>query len=161
VPWNGWPEYDVSKNRGEGLVWAASFVGHLIECGLLDHDLVRSHLIKPLIAHDYASTDGVGRSFRALAIYQLFAAARDTLLQGLLEPEDVGACFKTLDKISPGISSRVVWPGGAELNVRSPIYPSDSLRSLFANLLQGTSRVPCRVAEAKGRTEGCRADSGT
>jgi len=134
VTWNGGSDYNVSKNRGEGLVWAASFVGHLIECGLLDHDLVRSHLIKPLMAHDYAGTDGVGRSFRALAIYQLFAAARDTLLQGLLEPEDVEACFKTLDKISPRISSRVVSPGETELNVRSPTYLGDSRRSLFANL---------------------------
>jgi hypothetical protein len=32
-------------------VRAASFVGHLIECGLLSHDLVRRHLIKPLITH--------------------------------------------------------------------------------------------------------------
>ena len=120
APWDGYSNYEVSMSKGEGFVWAASFVGHLVECGLLDHDLVRSHLIKPLITHNYEGTDGVGRSFRAMVIYQLFAAAKDTLLQGLLEPEDVEACFKTLGNIL-SVSSRIMPPDKAKLNVRSSL----------------------------------------
>jgi hypothetical protein len=91
-----------------GFPRAASFVGHLIECGLLGHDLVRRHLIKPLIAHH-----GYDNS-RAGAIYQLFVAAGNTLLQGLLEPGDVQVCFETLDACRTGI----VGCNAAGLNVR-------------------------------------------
>ena len=75
---------------GRGLMRAASFVGHLIECGMLGHDLVRRHLIKPLTAH-YADV------YRAGAIYHLFLAAGNTLLRGLLEPEDIKVCFEALN----------------------------------------------------------------
>jgi len=93
------PHYGrVSKGGWNGLRRAASFVGHLIEYGLLGHDLVRRHLIKPLIAYHYASdSNSTMKSARASAIYQLFVAAGNTLLQGLLEPEDVQVCFELLD----------------------------------------------------------------
>ena len=105
----------VAKGGGGGFISAASFVGYLIEWGLLSSDLVRRHLVKPLIAHHYGDRDDVQRSVRAIAIYQLFAAAKGSLLQGLLEPEDVQACFKTLDtKITlKGIAG----PDAAKLNV--------------------------------------------
>jgi hypothetical protein len=73
-----------------GFACAASFVGHLIEYGLIGHDLVQRHLVKPLITH---------RGFdhcRARAIYELFVTAGNTLLQGLLEPGDVQVCFERL-----------------------------------------------------------------
>ena len=152
VPWDGRNTADVARYRGHGFIRAASFVGHLIECGVLDHDLIRRHLIKPLITHRYTTPDDLGRSYRAMAIYNLFIAAGDTLLQGLLEPEDVEACFKTLDAKAP---PNVTGPNVAKLNVQSSTYPSDLRRNL-ANLLLGTSRGPCRVVEAEGRRAGGR-----
>ena len=102
---------------GSCLIGAASLVGHLIERDLLSHELVRRHLVKPLITHHYTHRDDVERSVRAMAIYQLFIAAKNTLLQGVLDPEDVQDCFKALDaKISP----KVVGPDPAKLNVRFP-----------------------------------------
>ena len=86
----------VAIRGGESFVYAASFVGHLIEWGLLSHELVRRHLVKPLITHHYVNQDSVN-VFRAGAIYRLFVAAGTTLLQGLLEPEDVQVCFETLN----------------------------------------------------------------
>lgn len=106
----------VASGGGSGFVGAASFVGHLIEWGLLSHELVRLHLVKPLIAHHYSDDVDDGRYIRNMAIYQPFIAAGNTLLQGLLEPEDVQACFKTLDaKIS---LQGVVGPDAARVNVR-------------------------------------------
>ena len=101
VPWNGHDYADVARYGGSGFVRAASFVGHLIEFGVLDLDLVRRHLVKPLIAHHYTNPDDSGRGFRTLAIYQLFLAAGNTLLQGLLEPKDIEACFETFDTKMP------------------------------------------------------------
>jgi len=50
-----------------------------------------------------------------MVIYRLFVVAKDTLLQGLLEPEDVQACFKALDaKIS---LKGVAGPDEEKLNV--------------------------------------------
>ena len=97
-----------SQKMGSIATWggsftrAASFVGHLIGYGLLGHDLVRRHLVKPLISHRYVnrSHPGLwlpGEAARANAIHRLFIAAGNTLLQGLLAPEDVQACFETLD----------------------------------------------------------------
>jgi len=100
---------------GGGFIGAASFVGYLIEWGLLGHELVRRHLVKPLIAHRYGDRDDAQKSVRVMAIYQLFVAARSSLLQGLLEPEDVQACFKILEtKIS---LDGIVRPDVAKLNV--------------------------------------------
>ena len=84
----------IASGGGNGFIRAASFIGHLIGCGLLSHELVRQHLIKPLIDH----RDGAGgESVRANAIYQLFIAAGSTLFQGLLEPEDIQLSFEKLD----------------------------------------------------------------
>ena len=92
----------VSIDGPYGFVRAASFIGHLIERGLLNHELVRRHLIKPLTNHvdtnDVADTPG---GTRAKAIYQLFLAAGNTLLQGTLEPDDVQVCFDKLDCRNP------------------------------------------------------------
>jgi hypothetical protein len=84
----------VTSGGREGFACAALFVGHLIECGLLSHNLVRRHLIKPLIAHHGYNY------YRANTIYQLFVVAGKTLLQGLLEPGDVRACFEILDTLT-------------------------------------------------------------
>ena len=77
---SGWR---VVVGGGHGFISATSFVGYLIEWGLLSDELVRRHLVKPLIAHRNEDREDVQRSVRAMAIYQLFAAARNSLLQGL------------------------------------------------------------------------------
>ena len=116
--------------EGTYFIGAASLVGHLIERDLFSHELVRRHLIKSLTAHHYTDRDGLAKSVRAMAIYQLFVAARNPLLQGLLEPEDVQACFKALDaKISP----KVPGPDAAKLNVRCPLSAGASCQLPFAN----------------------------
>jgi hypothetical protein len=141
-------KWDVPVTRGEwiGFLRAASFVGHLIECGLLGHDLVRRHLIKPLIAHH-----GYDNS-RAAAIYHLFVIAGNTLLQGLLDPGDIQVCFKTLDACRTGI----VGFDAAKLNVRCDSRLDASHYDLTC--APGTSRDPCCVVAVQrgGRTEGCR-----
>ena len=84
--------------HGAGFVKAASFVGHLIESGLLGHELVQRHLIKPLTNHqDHDKDINAAGAVRARAIYELFLAAGNTLLRGILEPDDVQACFDILD----------------------------------------------------------------
>ena len=111
-----------------GFISAASFVGHLVESGVLDRGLVRRHLIKPLINHHYTNTNDVGRSFRAMAIYELFVVARSTLLQGLLDPEDVQACFEML---SPQIHLEgVAGMDAGYLSVRGAIRSGVSCRDL-------------------------------
>ena len=87
----------VARNGGRGFIEAASFVGHLIECDLLDHELVRLHLIKPLTTHHYPRPGGPEETVRINAICRLFVTAGSALVQGLLEPEDVRACFNTLE----------------------------------------------------------------
>ena len=118
--------WDVPVTPGggwSGFPRAASFVGHLIECGLLDHDLVRRHIIKPLITHL-----GYNNS-RAEAIYNLFVVAGNTLLQGLLEPGDVQVCFETLGTYC----ARTGGPEAAKLNVRC----DSRLNPLHCNLTRG------------------------
>ena len=86
----------ISNNGKSGFVSAASFVGHLIEQGLLSPDLVQRHLTKSLTNHpDDISVNSPGAT-RAKAIYQLFLAAGNTLLRGLLEPDDVQTCLAKL-----------------------------------------------------------------
>ena len=92
-----WNSCSVAMNGGCGFVEAASSVGNLTECGLLDHGLVRLHLIKPLTAHYYSSPETLAEPVRANAICQLFAVAGSTLVHGLLEPEDVQVCFELLE----------------------------------------------------------------
>ena len=87
----------VASNGGNGFISAASFVGCLIELGLLSHELVRRFLVKPLIAHHYTENNEKYKSVRTMAIYQLFVTAGNMLLQGLLEPGDVQACFKMFE----------------------------------------------------------------
>ena len=86
----------VGDYLGSRFVGAASFAGHPIEQNLLSHELVRRHLIKPLIAHHHTDYDNT-QVLRASAIYQLFITAGNTLLCGLLEPKDFQVCFETLD----------------------------------------------------------------
>ena len=104
--WTSSTGYTSISNGGPGFVRGASFVGHLIEWGLLTQDLVRRHLIKPLINHyTNPGTSQAAEAFRVNAIYQLFTAAGNNLLQGLLEPEDVQTCFGIL-------GTRHEWIGG-------------------------------------------------
>jgi hypothetical protein len=145
-PSDGWTINSSIPNGGwSGFVRAATFVGHLIECGLLSHDLVRRHLIKPLITH--RDHDNV----RAKVIYELFVVAGDTLLQGLLEPGDVRVCFEMLDMLGQGV----------ELNAARLIVRCDSLlNASYYDLtcMPATSRDPCCVVAAQGggRKKGCR-----
>jgi len=88
----------VASRGGKGFIRAASFIGHLIASGLLSDDLVRQHLIKPLTDHYYGDNETFKwQPVRANAIYQLFIAAGNTLLQGIFEAEDAWVCFETLD----------------------------------------------------------------
>ena len=138
--------------KGTDLIGAACLIGSLIERDLLSHELVRQHLVKPLIAHHYTDHDDDERSIRAMAIYNLFVIAKRTLLRGLLDPEDVQACFKILDtKIS--LNLKVAGPTPERLEVRFPVYPDASCR-LPADLWSEISRSPCYMVEAeRGRTE--------
>ena len=110
----------VSKDGGYGFVRAASFVGHLIGRGLVDRELVRRHLCKPLTVHYYSdSGDAQKQAIRANAIYELFTAAGNALLQGLLEPEDIQICFERMEaRISLGDISRLYALDTAKLDVR-------------------------------------------
>ena len=93
----GWGS-SILSNWGPGFIRTASFVGYLIKWGLFEHDLVRRHLVKPLTSHqDYPPDKNSAEAVRANAIYQLFIAAGNTVLQGLLEPEDAQVCFEILD----------------------------------------------------------------
>lgn len=116
--------YEVAVGGGNGFLRLASFVGSLVGQGLFGHELVRRHLVKPLIAHHYTDRDDAERSVRAIAIYYLLAAAGNTLVQGLLDPSDVQACFKALDtKISlEGLSS--CGPDATRINVRCSLCPN-------------------------------------
>lgn len=120
------PGFSVTIGGGGGFVRAASFVAHLIERGLLDHGLVRRHL-KSLTAHCYndRQDDSVDKPLctRANAIYRLFTIAGKTLLQGLLEPEDVRDCLETLERRVPfGTVNGMDPPDPVKLNVRQCSY---------------------------------------
>ena len=98
-------EYSVAGRERDGFICAASFVGQLIETGLLSHDLVRRHLIKPLITYNDYNGDGDYDIYRPCVIYLLFFVAGNTLLQGLIEPDDVQLSFKILkEQPSPYVS---------------------------------------------------------
>ena len=92
-----WNSTTVARYGGCGFVGAASFVGYFIQYGLLDHELVRLHLIKPLTTHYYPRPETPAATVKINAICRLFVAAGSTLVQGLLEPEDVQVCFKLLE----------------------------------------------------------------
>ena len=111
-----WDPSTIFSGKGLGFIRGASFVGYLIEWGLLDHDLVRRHLIRPLTDHHYGlGHDTSPETVRANAIYQLFAAAGNTVLQGLFEPEDVQACFSI-------IGPRSGWIHGFESSKLQVLY---------------------------------------
>ena len=92
-----WNPGVVASRGGYGFIQGASFIGHLIERGLLNSELVRRHLVKSLIAHHYGTRGTPEEIVRANAIYRLFNAAGNTLPQGLLDPEDVRVCFERVD----------------------------------------------------------------
>jgi len=126
---------------GEGFVLAASFVGYLIEQGLLSQDHVRRHLIKSLTAHHYYSDrDKDHKTFRAAAIYQLLVAAGNTLLQGLLEPEDVQVCFETLNSQIP--LGGVVGLDAVKLAVRCATRSGASRRDLTCLVRSSAGSTP-------------------
>ena len=98
---------------------SASFVGHLIERGLIRPELVRRHILRPLTAHYYNEGNYRKQAIRAHAIHNLFATAGNTLLQGLLEPEEVQDCFKRLDtRVSIGEIGQMVQFDPEKLKVR-------------------------------------------
>ena len=143
---------------GEEFIRAASFVGHLIESGLLDHDLVRRHLVKPLIVYHYPNYNHPTKSVRANAIYQLLIAAGETLLQGLLEPEDVKVCFEVLDTGFHGSTPGVAELDVAKLNVRCEcrldashynLTADQELRELHATWLQRKEEEDRRAIETE------------
>jgi hypothetical protein len=160
----------VTTGGWSGFARAASFVGHLIECGLISHDLARRHLVKPLITH--FSYD----HYRARAIYELFNVPGNSLLQGLLDPGDVQVCFKMLDilgnishqrhskfgdtqachqifyTLSGAVPLQTIDEGAklytAKLNVRCDPHLDESYYDLTC--VPGTSRDPCSVVVAQG-----------
>jgi len=141
-----WEGGSVSIGGGENFIRAASFVGHLIECGLLNNELVRRHLVKPLTTHCYEkSSYGPPSAVRTKAICQLFIVAGDTLLQGLLEPEDVRVCFEILDTYTLINPSKL---DTARLNVRCDSHLGASHYDLICE--PGISRDPCYVVTAQG-----------
>ena len=117
-----------AKGGGYGFIGAASFVSHLIERDLLDHKLVRQHLIKPLISHHYPNPGTTRESVRSIAILQLLIDAGNTLVQGLLEPDDARACFDILEAqlSSPHVIALL---STTKLQVRCVIHPDVPIRT--------------------------------
>jgi len=142
-----WHTTTVARNGGRSFVEAAWFVGYLIRCDLLDHELVRLHLIKPLTTYYYPRLEISAETVRAKAIYRLFAVAGSTLVQGLLEPGDVQVCFEILGTQSSG-------PGGVEglsaakLKVQCATHPNTPHWNPLTRK-PGTSRAPCQVVVAE------------
>jgi len=159
--WSNWHAQTspVSKRGGPGFIRAASFVGHLIEHGFLSRELVRRYLPEPLTTHYYSKDDFKKQSIRANAIYQLFTTA-NTLLQGLLDPEDVQICFEKLDtRITIGRVGGLDTLDVVEVEVLCNFYFNTSHRDLPYR--PGTPRDPRYVVAAQmgGRRsehEGCR-----
>jgi len=149
--------FKIAACGGEGFVRAASLVGHLIEFGLLDRKLVRRHLIKPLITHQYTGRDYQHKSFRARAIYQLLVIAGRTLLQGLLEPEDVRVCFETLNSEIP--SGGVVGLDADTLSVTCGAYSNALHRDL--NFSPEIPWNPRKMVRTITDGEGCHGGSRT
>ena len=129
----------IASNYGSGFIRAASFVGYLVEWGLLSRELVRRHLVKPLIAHRDKN------NYRANAIYQLFLVAGNALLRGLLEPEDVQVCFDTLDAdIVGGLNAGKLWVRRAAI-----LVPHQSLTCSVRNFARSIPRGWSRGRKAQ------------
>ena len=149
----------VSRGGGFGFIRAASFVGHLVECGLLGREPVRRHLSKPLMTHYYNDDNGndvMKQVVRATAIYKLFAIAGNTLLQGFLKPEDVQVCFDRLEtRISLGEMTGLDSWDAARLNVWCDSHPDPSHQNLTHG--PGIPRDPYYMvaAERGRRTKEC------
>ena len=136
----------VARCGGNGFIRAAAFIGYLIKQGLLSHDLVRRHLVKPLIAHHPTDRNDGWETVRANAINQLFLAAGNILLRGLLEPEDIQVCFEMVDA---QVSLRVTpWLDAGKLKVSHVTHPDASHRNLTR--FSGVSRDSCYVVGGKG-----------
>lgn len=118
----------VPSGGGNGFVRAASFLGQLINRGLVGGELVRWHIVKPLTLYQ-TGCPNLDLVIRASAIYRLFTIAGDTLLQGLLEPADVQVCFGIVDAQNPSRYSGVVGFNDARLKVR--YYSPQCLASEF------------------------------
>ena len=137
-----WQKDTVAGGGGCGFVEAASFIGHLIEYDMLDHKLVRQHLVKPLTTHHYSQPGAPEELVRVYAVGRLFVAAGTPLLQGLLEPEDVRVCFKMLE-------IRLTRDGTTKLEVQCATHPDPSRMNPLTRG-PGTSHDPCRVVAAEG-----------
>lgn len=111
----GWSNgSSIASGGGNGFIRAASFVGHLIKYDLLNQEIVRQYLMKPLTNHYDGRNKPRWEFVRASAVYQLFIAAGDTLFEGLFEADDIRLGFEMLGTQSGTIegydTSRVkVW----------------------------------------------------
>jgi len=138
----------IASGGGDGFVRAASFVGHLVERGLLSQELVRRHLIKPLINH-FEDPRYAQDPVWASAIYQVFTIAGSALVQGLLEPEEVRLSFETLDA-----QNRIVDIRGydaARIKVWWTVYAKALQQSLTCE--SGTPRDSHRLVAAERRRQ--------
>ena len=138
----------VANGGGYGFIEAASLVGYLIRGGLLNHDIVRLHLIKPLTAHCYSRPETSAETVRANAICRLFVVAGSALVQGHLEAEDVRVCFEIL-RTQSSKPDGIKGLSAAELEVQYGTHPNTSHRNLLTpSRGSGTSRAPCHVVAA-------------
>jgi hypothetical protein len=138
---------NVTRGGGYGFVGVVSFIGHLVERCLLDRDLVRLHLIKPLTAHYYLNPGTSAETVRVNAICQLFVVAGSTLVQGVLEPEDVRVCFEMLGTQSSR-SGGIKGLPAAKLEVQRAIHSGAPHRNPLTRG-PGTSRAPCHLVAAE------------
>ena len=81
-----------------------------------------------------------------MAIYQLLVTAGNTLLQGLLGPEDVQACFETLGS-GAGFDAE-------KLQVRSCATRSSALRSNMTCLVRNSAGSILHGWNRRRRSEG-------
>ena len=145
--WKNWEISPVSKRGGPGFIHAASFVGHLIERGLVGRELVRRYVFKPLTTY-YYEDNFKKQSIPANAIYQLFIAG-NSLLQGLLESEDVRICFEKLEaRVTIGPVGGLDMLDVAKLKVRFDLRFDASHQDLICG--SGTSRDPHYVVAKQG-----------
>ena len=113
----------VAMGGGEGFIRATSFVEYLIERGLLSSDLVRRHLVKPLIAHHYEDQDDVQRSVRAIALKRREEEQRNNV--GVQEPKGEGKNCTMVAKVPAEVETPTTFVSQslppATINVPSPI----------------------------------------
>ena len=148
---------EIPCGGANGFICAAYSVGRLIERGLLSQELVRRHLIKPLINHydGYNDSKSSWEFIRAKTIYNLFIAAGGALFQGLLEAEDIRVCFEILD----AQNRKILAYNATKIKVWFTTHTNASQPCLICG--SGTSRDSHRLVTAEGRrrAKGCREDS--